>query len=113
MDKISKYVNHIEEVLRRHADFHPIGKWAEYENQVIIDRENNHFQLLRVGWKDMERVHHCVVHIDLKNSKVWIQEDRTEQGVATELMEKGIPKEDIVLAFHAPFRRADTGFAEA
>jgi hypothetical protein len=31
--------------------------------------------------------------------------------IALELMEKGVPKEEIVLAFHAPFRRKHTGFA--
>ncbi|HFA48964.1 MAG TPA: XisI protein, partial [Bacteroidetes bacterium] len=29
------------------------------------------------------------------------------------LMEKGVPKEDIVLAFQSPFKRPYTGFATA
>lgn len=113
MGKIDSYTEKIIQVLQQHEDFRPIGDWVEYENQVIIDRDNLHFQLLRVGWKELERTHHCVVHIDIKNNKVWIQEDRTEIGIANELMEIGIPKEDIVLAFYAPYRRAHTGFAEA
>lgn len=52
-----------------------------------------------------------LIHIDLKNNKVWIQYDGTEVGVANELLERGIPREDIVLAYHSPFMRQYDGFA--
>ena len=113
MDKLKRYSELIERVLQRHADFLPIGDWSEYENQILIDKERHHYQLMRVGWKGSERVHFCVFHIDLKEDKVWIQEDQTEEGIAIELITEGVPKEEIVLAFYAPYRRADTGFAAA
>jgi len=108
MDKIAQ-------VLHWHAPFHPIGKWVEYENQAVIDKSNLHFQLLRVGWKNIERIYHGVIHIDIKNDKIWIQEDYTKKGVANELTHEGVSKgkQDIVLAFQAPYRRADIGFATA
>jgi hypothetical protein len=37
----------------------------------------------------------------------------TEDGIATDLLEAGVPKEDIVLAFHAPEMRPYTEFAVA
>ena len=37
--------------------------------------------------------------------------DGTEIGVANELVEAGVPKTDIVLAFYAPYRRPYTEFA--
>jgi hypothetical protein len=37
---------------------------------------------------------------------VWIQSDGTEYGIADELEAAGIPKHDIVLAFHRPEDRA-------
>jgi len=46
-----------------------------------------------------------------KNGKIWIQHDGTERGVANDLVEWGVPKEAIVLAFHAPYRWQYTGFA--
>ncbi len=33
-----------------------------------------------------------------------------EIGVANELVELGIPKQDIILAYHAPFMRQDDEF---
>jgi hypothetical protein len=45
------------------------------------------------------------------NLRIWIQYDGTEVGVANELVESGIPKEDIVLAYHSQFIRQYDGFA--
>jgi hypothetical protein len=42
---------------------------------------------------------------------VWIQHDATDVGIANELLARGVPKEDIVLAFHPPYKRPYTGFA--
>jgi hypothetical protein len=53
------------------------------------------------------------LHLDIKNEKIWIQHDGTEGGIADELIEHGAPKQDIVLAFHSPFKRQFTGFAIA
>jgi XisI protein len=58
-------------------------------------------------------VHSVVLHLRIKNSKVWIERDGMEEGIATDLLEAGIPKEDIVLAFYRPERRAITEFAVA
>jgi hypothetical protein len=52
-----------------------------------------------------------VIHIDLRDGKVWIQHDGTEDGVAGELVEAGIPRDRIVLAFHHPSKRKYSDFA--
>lgn len=74
------------------------------------NREQDHYQLLNVGWHGNRRVRGCVLQIDIKNEKIWIQHDGTEIGVANELVEWGVPKEDIILAYHAPYKRPYTGF---
>jgi XisI protein len=61
-----------------------------------------------VGWSKDGRIHGCLIH-----GKVWVQRDGTEDGIANELVEAGIPKEDIVLGFHEPDVRPYTGFAVA
>lgn len=54
-----------------------------------------------------------ILHLRLHNGKVWIEHDGTAEGVAYALIEAGIPKEDIALAFHPPEKRPFTGFAVA
>jgi hypothetical protein len=49
----------------------------------------------------------------VKKNKVWIKKDGTETGVTQELLQAGVPKEDIVLGFYRPERRAITEFTVA
>ena len=46
-------------------------------------------------------------------AEFWIQRDGTEYGIAQELVDAGIPKERIVLAFKSPELRKLTEFAVA
>lgn len=83
----------------------------EIEKQAVLDTERDHYLLLHTGWRDNRRTHGCSLHIDIKDGKIWIQHDGTEDGIATQLLELGIPKENIVLAFHSPYIREFTEFA--
>jgi hypothetical protein len=65
------------------------------------------------GWEKYYRVHGSVLHIDIRNGKVWIQHDGIEGGVAEELVEAGIPRDHIVLAFQPPSLRQYTEYAAA
>lgn len=109
MDKLERYRNYIEEIIKQYGNYRP--SYGEIEVQLIFDREHDHYQLVNVGWDGNERIRGCLIHIDLKNEKIWIQHDGTEIGIANELVALGVPKEDIVLAFHAPSRRKYTEYA--
>lgn len=110
MEKILKY----KAIVRALAE--EIGKLSnaskEIETQIIIDDEHGHYLLFSTGWKNNNRTYGPFVHLDVtEDGKVWLQHDGTNLIIADLLEEKGIPKEDIVLAFHAPFRRPLTGYA--
>lgn len=81
--------------------------------EIVFDRERDRYLLLSVGWRDEERMYGCPIHIDIKDGKIWIQRDFTEEGLADQLVELGVPKADIVLGFRAPYVRQFTGFAVA
>jgi hypothetical protein len=109
MAKIDQYRQWIQEIIRRHcAQSSSLG---DVESQMIFDTERDHYQLVYAGWHTKYRQYGCLMHMDIKNGKIWIQHDGTEVGVANELVELGVPKEDIVLAYHAPYQRVYTGFA--
>jgi hypothetical protein len=111
MARVEKYRETVEKVIQNYSKlFQP--RHPEVEVQTIFDREGNHYQLSRFGWHEDKNYSGCVMHLDIKNGKIWIQYDGTEQGVANDLVEMGVPKEDIVLAYHAPYKRKYTGFAE-
>ena len=79
--------------------------------ETIFDRENDRYQLVYVGWQDERRVYGVVLHVDIIDGKIWVQQDGTEVGIANQLVELGVPKQDIVLGFDPPMMRDLTEFA--
>lgn len=95
-------------ILKSHGDN---SGGNDTEVQLLFDIERDHYQVLHLGWKQLERIYGCIIHVDIKDGKIWIQRDGTEVGVANELVAVGVPKQDIVLAFQAPYKRKFTEFA--
>lgn len=108
---IEQYRQYIRYLLSERRERISIQRNAEeYEVQTLFDAEQDHYQLLYVGWRGNKRNFGCVLHLDIKGGKIWIQHDGTEVGIANELVELGVPKQDIILAFHEPYVRQFTDF---
>jgi hypothetical protein len=115
--KLDRYRSIIVNILKHYAEM-PYTKpntnpQDELEEQLIIDTQNDHYQILNIGWEGTQRVYYPIFHIDIKNNKVWVQEDASDSDLVGKLEEQGVDKADIVLAFHAPFKRPFTGYAVA
>jgi hypothetical protein len=107
--KVDDYRRLVQNILTEHSQFKASNE--DVEAQTIFDAERDHYQLVHTGWSNKRRVYGCVIHIDIKNDKIWIQHDGTEGGVALELEQRSVPKKDIVLAFQSPFKRQFTEYA--
>jgi hypothetical protein len=84
------------------------------EKQLIADKERNRFQVIVFGWEnDQKLVNSTLLHFEIKNGKIWVQQNWTEIEVAKELMARGIPKQEIVLGFLPESMRADSEYAVA
>lgn len=76
------------------------------ETQLIMDDERGHYVLFSVGWQHDRREYVPFVHLDVRaDAKVYIQHDGTDLRIAERLVEEGIEKSAIVLAFQSPNRR--------
>ncbi len=64
---------------------------------------------MRIGWRDLSRIHHTMLHFDIKDGKIWLQQNTTDVDVGQELVQTGLPKEDIVLGIHPSYKRPYTG----
>lgn len=83
-------------------------------NEAVFDEAHDRYLVVSVGWLDnSHRIYHNLVHVDIINGKVWIQRDGTEDGIGYELEAAGIPKNDLVPAFHPENVRPYTGYAVA
>ena len=111
MANVEEYRQAIQQVIERHARYQPA--YGEVELQMIFDTERDHYQLVHAGWHNQRRKYGCLIHLDLKDGTIWIQYDGTEMGVANELVELGVPKADIVLAYQPAYKRPYIEFAVA
>lgn len=111
MDPLSTYREAVERVLSVYTRI-PYAH-GDLRCEAVFDRAHDRYALITVGWSQGKRVHFALVHVDIIDGKVWIEKDNTEDGVASELVQAGIPKSHIVLAFRPPEVRAHTEYAVA
>lgn len=110
MDKLDRYRTCIQTLLEQHSQS---KTQEEVENELFFDPVRDHYQLMRVGWKGLSRVYHTVLHFDIKDGKIWLQQNTTDIDVGQELQDMGIPKEDIILGLHPAYKRPYTGYGVA
>jgi ketopantoate reductase len=109
MDTLNFYREKIKEALLSYGL--PRVPHPGIETEVILDTQNDHYEIITVGWRNEQRIHGAILHLDIRGGKIWIQHDGTEDGIASRLVAAGVPKSDIVLGFHSPFKRQFTEFA--
>ena len=82
------------------------------ERLIVATKENEKIAVEIKSFLEPSKTHEFhAVHIHLKNGFVWVEEDNTDYGVVEEMVRRGFQKEEIVLAFHAPYKRPHTGYA--
>ena len=112
MDKITKYQQIVCDLLSEYASIKK-SVTPNIKAQTIIDRDNNHYQLLSIGWHNNRFIYTVAFHFDIIDGKIWIQQNNTDVLIADELVEKGVAKSDIVLGFIPEKLRSYEGFAAA
>ncbi|MCB0111248.1 MAG: XisI protein [Caldilineaceae bacterium] len=113
MDRVESYRKLLKELMSQHAERMNRRPQPDMETEVTFDEERDHYMLLRMGWTSKGRLFVPTLYARIRDGKIWIENDWTSDGLATELMEHGVPAEDIVLAFHPPEIREHTEFAVA
>ena len=111
MDTLDAYRSLIRKILTEHANLRYANSPAQ--KITVFDSESDRYLVMVVGRENKKLVHGCLVHVDIINGKIWIQRDGTENGIANELAEAGVPKQDIVLGFKSAELRKHTEFATA
>jgi hypothetical protein len=84
---------------------------SSQNDRLVFDSEHDVYQWLQHGWDDMRRIFAVLVHLEVRQGFVWVERNNVEPSVVDVLLEKGVPKKQIVLGFQAPYKRADSGFA--
>lgn len=91
----------------------PFPEVVTMSAKTVFDEAADVYLVVVEGWQDVRRLHGCLVHVEIKGDKIWVQQDGTEDGVVADLLAAGISKDCIVLGFKSPQSRALTEFAVA
>ena len=111
MDILDRSRELIEKILSDYAEIYSGCEVIQAE--VIFDRHRDRYLFVEIGWENHKRVHDCIIHVEIIGGKIWIQFDGTEEGIAVELTQAGVPKEQIVLGFKPPHVRPYTDYSIA
>ncbi|MCU0340812.1 MAG: XisI protein [Spirosomaceae bacterium] len=101
METLVKYQKILVSFLEEYAQI-SYANAPNLEQQVIADITRNHFELVSIGWHKGQFVHDVVFHFDIKDNKVWIQQNWTDLKLTKILIQKGIDPADIVIGFVQP-----------
>jgi hypothetical protein len=91
----------------------PFPEVVNMTAKTVFDEASDIYLVVVEGWQDIRRLHGCLVHVEIKGDKIWVQLDGTEDGVVADLLAAGVLKDCIVLGFKPPQRRGHTDFAVA
>lgn len=105
MKESENYRQILEKTIKRHAQFQPAN--GQIETHAVCDREADEYMVVDSGWNEKgRRIYDVVLHFRLQDGVVHIERDNTDAEVVRELLESGIEKDDIILAYNAlPYQR--------
>lgn len=96
MDKVKNYQEAIREELQYQLEL-------EYSDMPNINykliEDGLQFIVLAVGWHEKKYVHDLWFHLELIEDKIWIFENNTDYQLGKALVQKGIDKNDLVVAW--------------
>lgn len=110
-DKIDRYREIVKSLISNYANSDISND--KFEVQLLLDADRDHYQWLNVGWKGSDRIYRCVMHFDIKDGQIWLQQNLTDRDPAEELVKMGVPRKDIVLGLQMPSKRLHTDYGVA
>ena len=108
MDQLDHYRGIVRRLIEEYAGYKP--SYGDIRTKAVIDAEHDHYEVMQVGWNGSHRVHGSIIHIDIRDGKVWIEYNGTDVRLAEELVAAGIPRKDIVLGFQPAELRPLTSY---
>lgn len=91
--------------MTEYADYLSGSNLPKVEYSVLTDEKHGKYQLLAVGWEKTSAFIRSFFILTSWASTFGFNEDNTEDGFANLLMERGVEKKDIVLAYYPESHR--------
>ena len=73
----------------------PFPEVVNLKAKTVFDESSDIYMVLVEGWQDVKRMHGCLLHVEINDGKIWIQQDGTEDGVPTSSWSPASPKTEL------------------
>lgn len=97
MDKLTRYREIVKNIILKYAQLKP--SHGNIELHPVFDEIRDHYALMQIGWDKDKRVRGNILYLTIKNEKVYLEYDGIEKGISYDLINQGIDKSDLVIAF--------------
>lgn len=97
MDTVATYREIVKQVILKYAKLRP--SHGNIRVDAVLDETHDRYAIMAVGWERKRRVHDNVLYVTIQEGKIYIEYDGIGYGITPELIERGIPENNIILAF--------------
>jgi len=99
MDPIP-YADILKSVLKPHVELNP--SHGKIETFAVFDDTRNTYCVFDAGWDNGQRVHGLMFAGRISAGQIVIEYDGLHHGVTEQLIEAGVPEQDIIHAWREP-----------
>ena len=110
MDRLTLFRQTLRQIINEYHDYLPQQEGIDVV--TICDDENGQYALLEVGWHYPQRIYNTLVHVQIKDKRIWVEQDWTKRGIVQDLLDRGIRPDEIEQGNIAPMLRAFSQLAE-
>jgi hypothetical protein len=97
MDTLTTYREIVKQVISDYAKLRP--SHGNIHLDTVFDERHDRYALMQVGWDRGHRVRGNLIYVTIDSGKVSIEYDGMECGIMQDLIDRGVPDQDIILAF--------------
>jgi predicted Co/Zn/Cd cation transporter (cation efflux family) len=87
----------VKQVIRDYARLTP--SHGQIRLDTVFDETHDRYALMQTGWSQGRRVRGNLIYITLHDNRIYLEYDGMEQGITQDLIQLGVPADQIVLAF--------------
>ncbi len=79
---------------------------SDWKIVSVQDAPHDRYTLQNVSFAGDRYDARLLAYLEIRDGKIWVLTDNTEEGIASELVAEGVPKDRIVLGFYSlPLRQ--------
>lgn len=87
----------VKQVISEYARLTP--SHGQIRLDTVFDDSQDRYALMQTGWSQGRRVRGNRIYITLQHDRIYLEYDGIEQGITQNLLDRGVPPEQIILAF--------------